>query len=239
MKRILVPLLTALLFLLFAGTATANLVVDFGIDTTSGSNSGSIFYNGTKLFGNNIEIDNVSLQPGSPGPSIDLTNGRLYFETGNLSSYTNNGAMNWQFNTGGNITITADVIGPGGGTVNTILLKGTWNNPVQVLGYQTIDGFMLAVTVGSFVDEKNEWVLRELGLIEDGDDSLDCFAGPFDGVLNLSFNAMLLDSPPDDKYFQSTYILSGDVNNQVPIPGAVWLLSSGILCFMGVRRKLK
>lgn len=43
------------------------------------------------------------------------------------------------------------------------------------------------MTVGSFTDEKNEWVLRELGLIKHGDDGLDCFAGPFDSMLNLSF----------------------------------------------------
>lgn len=94
-----------------------------------------VFYNGNKLIDNNIEIDNVRVQPGSPGLSIDLARGRLNFETGGLPSYIHDGAMHWQINAGGNITIlTADVTVLGRGTVKIVLLKGTWNNHVQVFG---------------------------------------------------------------------------------------------------------
>lgn len=231
-KRKLFSLLVALIFLLFASSAMASYVIDFSIVPDS-SDTGMISYDGTNgLVGSNIDVDQVSLLGG--GPVHSLTNGILNFNTGDLISYNPSGSIGreWTFGGGGFITITADVDGQTG----VVLLDGEWIS-AKVIELNSAGDLKLEVAVGGFTDEKNKWLLYELGLLDYDPSCYDQFKGPFSGSLNLSFTIIDTDL---SETFESCVIGSGDIHNTpVPIPGAVWLLGSGIIGLIGVRRKFR
>ena len=234
MRKRVFSVLFALIFLLPASTALASLTIDFEVLAGSGSGGGSIEFQNitTGLVGTDIEVDRVSLVPG--GPSINLTGGSLNFQTGPIDTYDQTNKI-WSFLGNGSLEITGDLVGDGEGSMT--LMKGTWKSAkVVASGEDTVD---LALVFGYFTDEKNAWLLYKLGLISDPGDT-STFEGPFDGLLHISF-AMDPDTFNEEYgYFYSDYILSGDVDNTyVPIPGAVWLLASGVLCLVGVRRKFR
>lgn len=234
MRKRVVSVLVALVFLLSASSALASLVIDFEVLAGSGSNGGSIEFKnaGTGLVGADIEVDRVSLVPG--GPSIDLINGSLSFQTGSVVSYDST-TMQWSFSGGGFLTITGDLVGDTEGSMT--LMSGSWNS-AQVVAYDA--GTMkLGIVFGDFVDEKNAWLLYQLGLIDDPY-STNTFDGPFEGALHISFAIDPNTFDAENGYFCSDYILSGDVDNTyVPIPGAVWLLGSGLMGLIGIRRKMR
>jgi hypothetical protein len=231
LKKRIVTLLVVLVFSLFAGSALA-YEIDFGINAGVGSDSGTIMYDGTNgLVGTDISVDDVSLLGGS---AFSLTNGLLNFNTGDLTNYNPSGTLGreWDFAGGGYITITADV----DGQTDVVLLEGEWIS-AKVLEVNSVGELKLEVAVGAFADEKNKWLLYELGVLSYDPGCYDQFEGPFTGSINLSFIVFDTDT---SETFTSERIGSGDViNTPVPIPGAVWLLGSGIIGLIGVRRKFR
>lgn len=230
--RKIIPILVAVAFLLTASSAMASYVIDFGVVAGHGTDSGTIGYDGTGgLVGTDIEVDEVYLK--GSGSTLALTNGLLNFETGNLTSFNPSGSLGreWSFGSGGEITITADV----GGSTNVVLMDGEWTG-AKVVETSTTGVLKFEVVVGGFTDEKNLYLLYALGLLST-DPGIADFDGPFSGSINLSF---YLTSSSTGEYFLSTDIASGDIlNTSVPVPGAVYLLGSGLIGLLGIRRKLK
>jgi hypothetical protein len=227
-RRKIFSLLVVLVLPLFASTAMA-YDIDFGM-VADASDTGSISYAGSSgpLVGEDIDVDQVSLLGG--GDIHPLTGAVLNFQTGNLTNFdpgVGYGRM-WTFGGGGYISITAEVNGE-----TVPLLLGTWDSAKVI---ETSESFKLEVAVGGFTDDKNKWLLYELELITE-DPGLYESVGPFVGSLNLSFKVHPTDT---GETFSSLELGSGDViNTPVPIPGALWLLGSGIIGLIGVRRKVK
>ena len=96
------------------------------------------------------------------------------------------------------------------------------------------------LVLSMFQDQKNAAMLWELGVTMFGsDDELVPDNPDFDGFFHLGFQAGLVGMPNCDEYWESTKVLSGDVDNYVPIPSAVLLLGSGLFGLIGLRRKFQ
>ena len=71
-RRKICSLLVMLVVTLFASSAMASYVIDFGIRANTGTDSGTISYNGTNgLVGTNIEVDEFSLDGGPKDNGVD------------------------------------------------------------------------------------------------------------------------------------------------------------------------
>jgi hypothetical protein len=231
MKKRIFTLLVAFVFLLPASSALATMV-DFRIPDGSQASGGSIEYQdgATGLVASNILIDQVTLNPGNK--SIEIEDGTLSFQTGPIGSYDAT-TMSWSFQGGGYLTITGDLVGDGEGSMT--LMTGSWNS-ANVVSY---GGGALGIFLGDYTDTKNAWMLYQLGLIDDPGD-ITTFAGPYDGIIHLSFTFDTTTFDEEHGFFNSDLILSGEVDNTyVPIPAAVWLLGSGFIGLIGIRRKIK
>ena len=229
MKRVV--LLLALAFLLAPMVALADGVpmLDF---TVAPSTDASISYDGNNgpLVGQGIQIVSVEgiNTPFNSGEENMLTieGGLLNFTTGGLTGTTSN---TWSFGGGGNsfISITggSDVSCEGCTAVpldNWLLFGGFGDATVMTFG----PTFKIAGS--SFWDYKCWDLLAYFGLE-------DYVWQPLAGNFNISFTATNL--PPNG--FRSTEVLSGDVVNNVPEPGTLALLGTGLLSIAGlVRRKL-
>ena len=96
------------------------------------------------------------------------------------------------------------------------------------------------LVISMFQDQKNAAMLYALGAEDWGNvDELVPDNPDFDGFFHLGFNAELVGMPNCDEYWESTRVLSGDVDNYVPIPSAVLLLGSGLFGLIGLRRKFQ
>ncbi len=91
-------------------------------------------------------------------------------------------------------------------------------------------GSSASVAIASFAEQKDLGMLK----LFDSSASITSYAGS----LNLSFYA----GPFNDAGgFDSSQVLSGNVPNSpspVPIPAAVWLLGSGLIGLVGMRRRI-
>ena len=238
MKRVV--LLLALAFLLAPMMALADTVplLDFVVAPSAGA---SITYDGQggPLVGQGISIVSVEgiNTPFNSGVVVPIVGGLLNFTTGGLTGTT---SSTWSFGGGENsfISITglsdvscANVPGPqcltysenGGGPPPIWLLFGGFGD-ATVMTF----GSTFKIAGASFWDYKCWELLAFYGL---GDYAFE----PLMGNFNISFNAA--GTPPGG--FASTQVLSGDVVNNVPEPGTLALLGTGLLSIAGlVRRKL-
>jgi len=212
--------------------AAAALDMEFSAPTT-----GSIAYAGgiAPLIGTNIQIDNIV---GLETPLHDLidsacVNCLVQFTSGAFTSYDSATKM-WNFSGGGTINVVGGVDFSDNSTLDDILagtnlLTGTFQSAsVQKLSTGRLD---FRIASGSFTDTKNATLLAYYGLPTDV-----AYVGGF----NLSFAGTTNTS---NNSFTSTTIYSGDLVNApmntetstVPVPGAIWLLGSGLLGLVSAR----
>jgi|GEM_PF-5974937 len=235
LRNVLVALVAALIVMGLISTSSADMMVakyiDFNMDANHPSNA-TISY-GTKggsLSGQNISVDTVQGfidQNQNTGSALTITNGALNFTTGTLTSYNNNV---WTFGSGGNITLTGGVSSIGINDNNsTTLLSGSFGTAVVQMIPVVFDGltyFNFSFLLASFSDTKNDTLAEYF---------FGSNPGAFVGGLNLSFTTLSLGQ---DNTFTSQNLGSGDIiNTPVPLPEAFWLLGSGLIALVGIRRK--
>lgn len=210
-------------FLVFTSPAMSSTIIDFGIVVGTGSDLGSVSYNGVSgvLSGVGIEVDEVTY---NSNPSTPLTNGLLNFDfTGGTYDSL---SSTWSF-AGGTIDVTGDL----GTKTGLTLLTGSVYS-ATVVGFGNLE-----IVVGGFTDSKSALLLWELGYLTGNQPSPTELVNGWTGTLNLS---ILTGGVDPNGSFSSTKVLSGDVvNTPVPIPPSALLLGSGVLGMIGFgfRRK--
>jgi hypothetical protein len=222
MKKIISVLGLALL--LAAGTADADMYIDMNIGPQS--NNASVSFDGVttdSLIGSNISVAYLlgNETPSNANTQIALQNAVLSFTTGAFTSRTGN---TWTFGSGGAITVTggSSIMGI---TPGSTLLTGSFNQAtVTDLGTGM---YQFDIVGGTFNDTKNSLIYAYLGLPQ----NTTCFGG-----LNLSFTPSIQTT---GNAIQSINVLSGDVYNTpaTPIPAAAWLLGSGLMGLLGLKRR--
>jgi len=220
-------LFVSIFFLLLSvGSATAASVLDFGIIAPTG---GTISYAGAGAphVGVDIEVDNVVglATPSNPNVARDLVDAKLSFTTGASS-----GVWTWGGGQGSSIQLVGgvdlnddgDAADPGDIPIGSTLMSGEFG-----FASAAYFGGLFHITGSSFIDSKHNDLLEFYGLP----------SVLYSGNFNISFNAPFTGQ---GEAFSSDMVLSGDITNTpVPIPGAVWLLGSGMLGLVGVRRRFK
>lgn len=227
MKRFLsVLMIAALGVFLVAGSAMA-MGLDFGVVFPTPSPPASISYAGgaAPLMGIEIEVDNVGGldTPLNNGVVLDLSNATLNFTTG-----ANTGLWTWGGGAASSIEIVGGVPALGLGD-DTVLMTGSFGSAFVARLSNN-----LKLTGGNFIDIKDPTLLEFFGL-----PTVDPNGDPFSyvGGFNLSFNA---EQNTVGEAFTSISVLSGDVPNEVPEPGTLLLIGTGLLGLAGLgRRKLR
>jgi hypothetical protein len=227
MKKVLVVMVLAMVLAWGVGAPKAEAyMIDFGIDYNSGGNEGTICYSAGTLTGTDIEIDNA-VAAGYNSLNFASSSTTLNFS---MTGATDLGGGNYSF-TGGTIEIVSTDSSVSNGTTPVTLLSGSWDSS-QVVSLYTLSDGTTKIVFGSFNDSKNEMLLSLLQI--GGYERENRMIPGFVGGLNLQFLV------PVGGASCSAQVYSGDVtNSSVPIPAAAWLFGSGILGFIGIRRRTK
>jgi len=227
-KLLLLLTFTSLL-LLSPGQASADLAlksIHFDLAITQ-PGSASISYGGGStdpLTGTGISIDRVVGINTTQGVLQAVSNGFMSFTTGNLLNFsTSGGVSTWTFDKGGSITLTGGISNLGIANGST-LFTGTFTD-IVVISVPVYGSMKFHTAVAAFGDVKNSTLATYYGFA----DGLK-WAGNF----NISYYA----TQQAGGALQSTQVLTGDITNTpVPIPAAAWLLGSGLLGLVALRRK--
>jgi len=208
------------------GQARAGSILDFNLDAVHPAGA-SISYAGgaTPLVGTDLSVDSV-VGKGTPLNALsilNLTGGRLDFQTGNL---TGSDSGHWFFGPGGSISITttAPIVA---GASNT-LLSGTFTSAEVDYSNDGIPGYkvVIAAFVNSVDDKLAAYYRIPPGL-------------PWAGNLNFSFFAAGI-PPGAFNSFSSDNLGSGDViTSAIPEPGSLLMGSiavAGLALFRFHRR---
>jgi hypothetical protein len=213
--------------LLIAGTilVSPNIVhaapiLDFGIKAPT---TGTLSYDGgvNPLVGSGIDVDDVI------GLNTFLNQNIISICSSCTLDFTTGASTGgWDFGAGGTIRLTGGIdfldSTPDIATGTTLLL-GTFNSATVVdLGG---GDFEFQILGGSFTDQKHPDLLAFYGLP----------SGSYIGGLNISFKT----TSNYGEAFVSEEIYSGDITNTptvVPIPAALWLLTSGLVGILGIKR---
>lgn len=207
------------------GTGHAALSIDY---TLGAGGAGSIYYNNNaSLNGVNIPVTNITGYNTSlnSGTSLAITGGMLNFQTGALTSQSGN---SWTFGAGGTIT----VVGSAPGITGTTLLTGTFSSASVTespLGF-----FQLDIANATFNGLENASIYQYFlgsssyvsssGLVVSfiGTNSATGFASQSN--LGGIFSGVIADAPTP---------------TPTPVPAAAWLLGTGLIGLVGIRRKVK
>jgi len=226
----------AIVILLLLPTPGLPSQIHFDIDTVT---TGSISWAGetAPLVGSDIEVDQVMGlgTPNDPDVPYSLIDGEFDFETGNWSNHSHTGNVHrWTFSGGGSLTLTGGVDFPGDSWDIAYdaeqppeLMHGEFSfcevTYVDLPGAQN-----WSVAIASFTDTKHADLLGYYGMP----------SGLYNGNFNISFEVE--DTDPTDG-FTSSDVLSGDISNYpiIPTPAAAWLLGSGLIGLVVVRRSFK
>jgi len=194
--------------------------IDFVVAPTYNANA-EIKFDGSILTGTELNVPLITSQgsPLNPGGSFNPQTliGMGTYDRTVLSFTANNYLGNWKFGGG---TIRIDSYDTVGNQFN--LMTGTLTN-AEILWI----GSSLKISAGSFSDHKNDQLAQFFGYPT---------GMPWTGDFGVQFTTSVI--PYNTFDVKNPYIQSGNVSNTVPIPGAAWLLGSGLLGLLGLRRKI-
>jgi len=227
---VVLAVLAAFMMVLPSG-AWANLyVVDF-VGFGSG-NTGNISYAGgaNPLVATNIQVDRVYGKVINASGTVVYTSIEYVVSNSDLDFTTGNRISGWTFGPGGSITLTGTV----NGSITGALISGTMAANESGVSAEVIRLYkQLSLCLATFQDTKNQALLNLLF-------GTSGFATPgstgWNGGLHFDFYTSTL--PPIGSAFESSSVGSIDVaNTVVPVPPSVWLLGSGLLGLVGLRRR--
>ena len=214
-----------------AGAAHAAMSLDYALD--SSNPLASIYYNPLQdgmLHGSNIAVTNITgidttLNTG-PGNALSISSGALNFITGAFSKKTIGQNFNiWEFNGGGSISVTGGISQLSIASGST-LLNGSFSS-ATVTEFPLLGQLKFDIVGAAFNDVDHQLIYNHFNIPTD-------FASS-EGM-NLSFIA----NGAANGGFASSSIASGnivDVPTPTPLPAAAWLLGSGLMGLVGIRRK--
>ena len=202
--------------------------LDFNIAVPT---AGMISYagGGNPLAGSAISIDSVDSLNDTPLNNDVLRSClscSLSFTTGDFLSYSSG---IWTFAPGGTLTVSGTLDLNGDGTADSgdaigTLMTGSFTDPTMVVAA----GGSFKVAVGAFGDTVNSTLSNFYGL---PDSTIQPYAGNF----NVSF---LANGAPGGAFNSST-MLSGDIETSVPEPLSILLLGTALFgCAMIAKRRL-
>src|ERR1039457_4911713 len=203
----------------------------FSLGFTLDSNNppATVFYNPTQdlyLHGSNIGVTKITgietTQNAAAVNALSINGGALNFVTGAFTGKTGN---TWNFAGGGSISVVGGItpllIANGSTLLNGSFTTATVTE-LPLLGQLRFD-----IVGATFNDADHQLIYNYLNIPAD--------SASAEGM-NLSFIA----NGAANGGFVSTSIASGsivDVPTPTPIPAAAWLLGSGLLGLVGIRRK--
>ncbi|MFA7061815.1 MAG: VPLPA-CTERM sorting domain-containing protein [Pedobacter sp.] len=207
------------------GAANAAISIDYSISGNQPSDA-SIYYNpnvDTTLHGVNLSVTGVrgNGTSGHSGETLAITSGKLNFQTGSFTSQSGN-TLN--FGTPGSFTLTGGIAALGLSDP-TILVTGHFTS-ASVTSIDLVGNFKFDIVGAGLEDSDNKNIYSYFGVSDD----FTCT-----NALALSFTANHVNGG-----FTSSTITGGilvDSPTPTPIPAAAWLLGSGLMGLVGVRRR--
>ena len=227
LRNLMVATLVGGSLLVSVSSAHATLYLDYALD--SSNPQGSISYNPTlspDLFGSNLAVTTITgnntTQNAGTANALSISGGALSFTTG---AYTGQTGNTLSFAGGGTLSMTGAIgqlsIGSG-----SPLLTGTFTS-VTVTEIPLTSQLKIDIVGAAFNSVDHQLIYSYFGIPADST-SID--------ALNLSFIA----NGTVNGGFISDSIGSGDLLDfPTPIPAAAWLLGSGLMGLVGIRRKGK
>lgn len=213
------------------GAANAAISIDYSISGTQPSDA-SVFYNPNvdpALHGVNLSVTGVrgNDTSGHNGETLTITSGKLNFQTGSLTGQSGNTLT---FGTPGFFSLTGGIAALGLSD-STTLVTGHFTS-ASVTFFDLYGNFKFDIVGAGLEDSDNKNIYSYFGVSED----FTCT-----NALALSFTANHVNGG-----FTSSTITGGALvdspvpattSTPTPIPAAAWLLGSGLLGLLGIKRK--
>jgi len=225
-KNMLFATLFAATLIYGAGAAHAALSINYAV---TGGPASSIVYDPSVdafLHGNYLTVTGVTGTDTqqNAGATLAITNGALNFQTGALTGKSGN---MWSFGAGGTITLTGGISAPLDLQANTTLLQGSFTSAsVTAL---PLGSYQFDIVGATFGDSDNPQIYQYFGI-------------PANYACNNAMNLSFIGTAISGGGFTSTNNFGGvlvDSPVPTPVPAAAWLLGSGLLGLVGIRRREK
>jgi len=224
-KSILMATLFAAALISSARSAHAALSIEYTIFNTQTENV-SVYYDplgDNTLHGTNLSVAGVKGNDTTlhSNETLPITAGNLTFQTGALTSHTGN---TYYFATPGSFTITGGI--PALGLTNaTSLVVGRFTS-ASVTYFPLYGNYQFDIVGAGLQDSDNKQIYSYFGIPA---------GSTFSNAFTLAFVASARNGG-----FTSTNITGGTLIGSpvpTPIPAAFWLMGSGLLGVMGIKRK--
>jgi hypothetical protein len=209
---------------LISGVNAANAALSLSYAVTGGSSS-SIVYDPSVdglLHGNNLTVTGVTGTdtPLNSGTNHTIAGGLLNFQTG---AFTSQSQGVWNFGGGGTISLTGGISDMSLPSSSTILTGSFLSATVTEL---PVGSFRFDIVGATFGDSDNPAVYSYFGVPAGSTCS---------NAMSLSF---LANSIPGGGFTSGNNTIAGQVvDSPTPIPAAAWLLGSGLMGLVGIRRR--